>query len=56
MGGNHSELRRCGYTMRYMPANVTLHREGWNKSHSIYLLRGRDRTGGSNDYSPVPSF
>lgn len=53
---NMSEKRRCGYTMRYMPANVTLHREGWNKSHHIYLLRGQDRTGGRNDYSPVPAF
>ena len=52
---NMSEKRRCGYTMRYMPANATLHREGWNKSHRIYLLRGQDRTGGRNEYIPVPT-
>jgi len=51
---NCSEKRRCGYTMRYMPANVALDREGWNKEHRIYLLRGQDRTGGRNDYAPVP--
>lgn len=51
---NHSTKRRCGYTMRYMPADVVLHREGWNQDHKIYLLRGEDCTGGKNDYSPVP--
>ena len=51
---NFSEKRRCGYTMRYMPAHVVLHREGWNQDHRIYLLRGHDRTGGKNDYTPVP--
>jgi hypothetical protein len=51
---NFSEQRRCGYTMRYMPANVVLAREGWNRQHHIYLLRGRDRTGGRNDYTPIP--
>ncbi len=53
---NHSTLRRCGYTMRYMPAHVVLHREGWNKDHRIYLLRGKDRTGGNNEYTPIPAF
>lgn len=53
---NFSQKRRCGYTMRYMPANVVLHREGWNKDHRIYLLRGEDRTGGKNEYTPVPAF
>jgi hypothetical protein len=53
---NHSTQRRCGYTMRYMPANVALHREGWNKEHRIYLLRGQDGTGGKNQYTPLPAF
>ena len=52
---NFSEKRRCGYTMRYMPADVVLHREGWNQSHHIYLLRGVDRTDGRNEYTPVPA-
>lgn len=53
---NNSSMRRCGYTMRYMPANVVLTREGWNASHKIYLLRGEDRTGGRNDYTAVPQY
>lgn len=52
---NNSTKRRCGYTMRYMPANVALKREGWNQNHKIYLLRGEDRTGGANEYTPVPT-
>lgn len=51
---NTSPKRRSGYTMRYMPANVKLHREGWNANHKIYLLRGRDLTGGANIYTPAP--
>jgi len=27
-----------------------------NSNHKIYLLRGQDRTGGKNDYAPVPEF
>jgi hypothetical protein len=53
---NHSALRRCGYTMRYMPAHVVLTRADWNRDHRIYLLRGQDRTGGKNDYTPIPTF
>ena len=50
---NTSDLRRCGYTMRYMSASV-LHRPRGN--HQIYLLRGRDRTDGQNVYAPVPEM
>ncbi|HZP82569.1 MAG TPA: phytanoyl-CoA dioxygenase family protein [Chthonomonadaceae bacterium] len=53
---NTSSKRRCGYTMRYMPANVRLFREGWNQDHKIYLVRGKDRSGGHNDYAPIPEF
>jgi chlorinating enzyme len=52
---NTSPNRRCGYTMRYMPASVVHHAEGWSKDHQIYLLRGQDRTGGRNHYTPVPT-
>ena len=52
---NHSTQRRCGYTMRYMPANVVYREEGWTlRDHNIYLLRGEDRTDGKNRYTPVP--
>lgn len=53
---NNSQKRRCGYTMRYMPADVvhTLKGGGLPDTHRIYLVRGQDRTQGKNRYSPVP--
>jgi Phytanoyl-CoA dioxygenase (PhyH) len=39
---NTSSLRRCGYTMRYMPTTVKLSDQ---VSHNIYLARGMDRAG-----------
>ena len=54
---NHSSHRRCGYTMRYMPADVSFQPKEWGeRPHQIYLLRGKDGTGGHNRYSPVPDF
>ena len=54
---NFSEKRRCGYTMRYMPANVVHEgRPGETNGHKIYLLRGKDRTDGKNVYTPVPEY
>lgn len=50
---NVSEQRRCGYTMRYMPATVR-HDAGADPGHRIYLLRGQDRSGGHNRYESVP--
>lgn len=41
---NTSSLRRCGYTMRYMPTTVKFS-EAAHASHTIYLARGRDRAG-----------
>ncbi len=52
---NLSTQRRCGYTMRYMPANVVLD-AGLNDTHKVYLVRGEDRTGGRTHYAPVPAF
>ncbi len=45
---NTSDQRRCGYTMRYMPASVkfgsgTVNHKG--ALHQIYLARGKDRAG-----------
>jgi ectoine hydroxylase-related dioxygenase (phytanoyl-CoA dioxygenase family) len=59
---NVSPLRRAGYTMRYMPAYVKCSHKHWDqlygrkldRPHHIYLLRGEDRTGGFNEYTPVP--
>jgi hypothetical protein len=39
---NNSPLRRCGYTMRYIPTSVRLNANEW---HQIYLARGKDRAG-----------
>jgi len=46
---NHSTLRRCGYTMRYMSTRVKFNHEKFGESHNIYLARGRDHAG--NIYS-----
>lgn len=51
---NVSQKRRCGYTMRYMPANVRFHGANWQRKHSIYLLQGEDRTHGYNTYASIP--
>jgi ectoine hydroxylase-related dioxygenase (phytanoyl-CoA dioxygenase family) len=51
---NRSSKRRCGYTMRYMPASVV--HEDYGHGWKIYLLRGQDRTGGRNVYEPVPEM
>ena len=53
---NVSQKRRCGYTMRYMPANVRFHGATWRSTHKIYLLQGEDRTDGFNTYDAVPEF
>jgi ectoine hydroxylase-related dioxygenase (phytanoyl-CoA dioxygenase family) len=52
---NNSDKRRCGYTMRYMPANVK-HSPDPKWPHQVYLVRGTDRTDGHNVYTPIPSF
>jgi hypothetical protein len=41
---NTSAMRRCGYTMRYMPTSVKLSDESQD-THNIYLARGRDLAG-----------
>jgi ectoine hydroxylase-related dioxygenase (phytanoyl-CoA dioxygenase family) len=53
---NPSPHRRCGYTMRYMPADVVFRQGEWARAHHVYLLRGEDRTGGQTVYTPVPEF
>lgn len=50
---NTSDLRRCGYTMRYIPTTVKLSETAC--SINIYLARGRDRAG--NQYAdPTKSY
>jgi len=51
---NTSNIRRCGYTMRYMPTTVKLS-ESAQKFHQVYLARGRDHAG--NVYAdPTQSY
>lgn len=45
---NTSDLRRCGYTMRYMPTSTRFNAERMGGTHQIYLARGRDLAG--NEY------
>lgn len=43
---NASDIRRCGYTMRYMPASVKFRPERRSiEGFDIYLARGKDRAG-----------
>ena len=52
---NTSTIRRCGYTMRYMPSYVKLNPE--KTHHQVYLARGKDRSGGANKYAdPTRSY
>ena len=51
---NTSQKRRCGYTMRYIPADVRWNDPRLKRDHRIYLLRGEDKTGGFNKYTPLP--
>ena len=41
---NVSHIRRCGYTMRYIPTSVKLSEDA-ARYHQLYLARGRDRAG-----------
>ncbi|MBI4580456.1 MAG: phytanoyl-CoA dioxygenase family protein [Planctomycetes bacterium] len=53
---NTSNHRRCGFTMRFMPPETRLIREGplskWFKDHPLFLLRGADRRGVNTYLSP----
>ena len=45
---NTSDIRRCGYTMRYISSKVKLNEEMVGNYHNIYLGRGKDL--GGNTY------
>jgi hypothetical protein len=54
---NTSNIRRCGYTMRYVPTHVKLSPES-QATHHFYLARGKDKAGNTYgdptvDYSDV---
>ncbi len=46
---NTSDIRRCGYTMRYMPSYVKFAAADLGFMHQIYLARGQDLAG--NQYA-----
>ena len=48
---NTSARRRCGYTMRYMPASVKVLGDS---PHAVYLARGEDRAGNQYGDPTVP--
>ena len=45
---NTSAMRRCGYTMRYVPATSKFRPADWFGAFQIYLARGEDK--GGNKY------
>lgn len=42
---NTSNIRRCGYTMRYMSTRTRFHHEKFGSTHHVYLARGKDHSG-----------
>lgn len=42
---NTSNIRRCGYTMRYISARTKFNSDKFGEWHNIYLARGKDRAG-----------
>lgn len=42
---NTSSIRRCGYTMRYVPTTVRFNHEEFGNIIHLYLARGKDRAG-----------
>lgn len=46
---NTSDLRRCGWTLRYCSTGVTFNQERFDGGHQVYLAQGRDR--GGNRYA-----
>lgn len=51
---NQSPYRRCGYTMRYMPSSVVFRPLNDRDTHKVFLVRGRDLSGGKTCYSVIP--
>jgi len=52
---NTSNLRRCGWTMRFCPTSVRFNQELFDGCHQVYLARGVDK--GGNVYAdPTRSY
>jgi len=52
---NHSPLRRCGLTIRYIPTTTKIltDKPVWE---AAFLLRGKEITPGLNRYNPFPKY
>jgi ectoine hydroxylase-related dioxygenase (phytanoyl-CoA dioxygenase family) len=46
---NTSQVRRCGWTLRFCPTRVRFNQERFGGMHQVYLARGSDR--GGNAYA-----
>ena len=42
---NTGDIRRCGFTMRFMPTTSKFHGRDKDDGHQIYLARGKDHAG-----------
>jgi phytanoyl-CoA dioxygenase PhyH len=53
---NTGTMRRCGYTMRYIPTTVKVQSHMLDeRGHQVYLARGRDRAGNQYGDSSKPN-
>ena len=52
---NTSNLRRCGWTLRFCPTSVKFNSEKFAGAHQVYLARGQDR-GGNSYADPTRSY
>jgi Phytanoyl-CoA dioxygenase (PhyH) len=52
---NTSNIRRCGWTLRFCPSSVRFNEEKFAGCHQVYLARGRD-IGGNSYADPKKSY
>jgi ectoine hydroxylase-related dioxygenase (phytanoyl-CoA dioxygenase family) len=42
---NLSDIRRCGWTLRFCPTTVKFNQERFSGMHQVYLAQGKDHGG-----------
>lgn len=52
---NTSNIRRCGWTLRFCSASVKFNEEAFAGAHHVYMARGEDR-GGNSYADPTRSY
>ncbi len=52
---NTSQIRRCGWTLRFCSSAVKFNEEGFAGAHQVYLARGQDR-GGNRYADPARAY